>query len=87
MTPEAWDCLDIPVAAAALILAVAEGRDSDIPVILGGDPAGDRSARVACKLAGWVLLVHERGFDPAGFAQAMIREAAGHGPLAGELPS
>jgi len=62
--------------AAALILAVAEGRTADAAVILGCDPYDDRVARIAYMLALWFIRV-VRALDesPEDFAEYEIGRA------------
>jgi hypothetical protein len=62
--------------AAALILAVAEGRTADVDVILGCDPYDDRVARIAYMLALWFIrVVRALDASPEGFAEYEIGRA------------
>jgi hypothetical protein len=60
--------------AAALILALAEGRHTDADVILGHDD--DRRARIALMLAWWfVRAVRALDGSPEDYAQHEIERA------------
>jgi hypothetical protein len=79
--PEPREMAEWCRAAAALVLAVAEDRRSDIGVILGLDdpvcdhPAAVRLAGTAYMLACWIATDPQADPDPARLARHMIEHA------------
>jgi hypothetical protein len=75
-TPAPYDGLR---GAAALVLAVAEGRKGDAHVILGCVIATDRRARIAWALACWLVRhLRARGASPEEFAHAVLADLRDH---------
>jgi hypothetical protein len=65
------------VRAAAALVAIAATGDRRLPAaFLGADPGTDRSAGIACVLAGWLAnLLTCAGTEPRAFARQVIADS------------